>query len=264
MTQSSTPPSVQDVALIVGGGPGISSSCARLFTQSGMRVGIAARNPDKPALQNLEKTHGVRRYACDASEPAAVELLFQNVVRDLGAPTLLVHNIDGRVPGIFGKGITEADPSMALATLRNSAFSAFLVAQQAARLMRENKLNANGANLSSFGLASVSNDSFTLVGTGMPNSSCLYFQGTTQMAAGMGAAFGDGLRCAGGTVVRLGTKTNVASASQYPAGGDASISVKGMVGAPGTRTYQVWYRNAAAFCTPSTFNLTNGLEVTWY
>ena len=140
MTQSNkrdTQPSAQDVALIVGGGPGISSSCARLFAENGMRVGIAARNPDKSVLQNLEKTHGVRRYACDASEPAAVELLFQNVVRDLGAPTLLVHNIDGRVPGIFGKGITEADPSMALDTLRNSAFSAFLVGQQAARLMRE-------------------------------------------------------------------------------------------------------------------------------
>jgi NAD(P)-dependent dehydrogenase (short-subunit alcohol dehydrogenase family) len=135
----------QDVTLIVGGGPGISASCARLFAENGMRVGIAARDPHKPVLENLEKTHGVRRYACDASDPAAVELLFQNIVRDLGAPTLVVHNIDGRVAGIFRKGITEADPSLALETLRNSAFSAFLVGQQAARLMRENKPNANGA-----------------------------------------------------------------------------------------------------------------------
>ena len=134
----------QDVALIVGGGPGISASCARLFAEQGMRVGIAARDPDKSVLQNLEKMHGVRRYACDASEPAAVELLFQNVVRDLGAPTLVVHNIDGRVPGIFGKAITEADPGMVLDTLRNSSFSAFLIGQQAARLMRENKPNARG------------------------------------------------------------------------------------------------------------------------
>ena len=50
-------------------------------------------------------------------------------------PTLVVHNIDGRVPGIFGKKITEADPDMVLQTLRNAAFSAFLVGQQAARLM---------------------------------------------------------------------------------------------------------------------------------
>ena len=34
---------------------------------------------------------------------------------------------------------------MAFDTLRNAAFSAFLVGQQAARLMRENEPNANGA-----------------------------------------------------------------------------------------------------------------------
>jgi NAD(P)-dependent dehydrogenase (short-subunit alcohol dehydrogenase family) len=109
-----------------------------------MRVAIAARDADKPVLQALEKTHGIRRYACDASEPAAVEQLFQQVVRDLGAPTLVVHNIDGRMMGIFRKGIIEADPSLALEVLRNSAFSAFLVGQQAARLMRDNPPNEHG------------------------------------------------------------------------------------------------------------------------
>jgi NAD(P)-dependent dehydrogenase (short-subunit alcohol dehydrogenase family) len=32
----------------------ISASCARLFTTHGMRVGIAARSPDKPVLETLE------------------------------------------------------------------------------------------------------------------------------------------------------------------------------------------------------------------
>ena len=146
MTQSvkrDTQPS-RDIALIVGGGPGISSSCARLFAESGMRVGVAARSPDKPVLQELEKAHGVRRYACDASQPAAVESLFQDVVRDLGRPTLVVHNIDGRMLEIFRKAITEAEPGKVLDTLRNAAFSAFLVGQQAARLMLENEPDANG------------------------------------------------------------------------------------------------------------------------
>jgi NAD(P)-dependent dehydrogenase (short-subunit alcohol dehydrogenase family) len=141
MTQSSQ----QDVALIVGGGPGISASCGRLFAKNGMRVAIAARDPDKPVLQALEKAHGVRRYACDASDPAAVEQLFKSVVRDLGAPRLVVHNIDGRVAGIFRKTIVEADPAMAFETLKNSAHSAFLVGQQAARLMGENDPADNGA-----------------------------------------------------------------------------------------------------------------------
>jgi hypothetical protein len=120
-------------------------------------------------------------------------------------------------------------------------------------------VNAGGANLTTTGNSSLANDTLVLSGTGMANSSCLYFQGTTQISA----AFGDGLRCAGGSVVRLGTKTNVGGASQYPTGSDAPVSVKGAVTAAGTRTYQTWYRNAAAFCTPSTFNLTNGVLVTW-
>ncbi|MEA2809437.1 MAG: hypothetical protein QOJ17_3578, partial [Rhodospirillaceae bacterium] len=49
-----------------------------------------------------------------------------------------------RVPGIFRKGIIEAEPNMAFDTMRNSAFSAFLVGQQAARRMGENKPNVHG------------------------------------------------------------------------------------------------------------------------
>jgi hypothetical protein len=120
-------------------------------------------------------------------------------------------------------------------------------------------VNANGANLSTSGNSSLANDTLVLLGTGMPSSSCLYFQGTSQISA----AFGDGLRCAGGTIVRLSTKTNVGGASQYPGAGNPPVSVKGAVTTPGTRTYQTWYRNAAAFCTPSTFNLTNGMLITW-
>ncbi|MEN9317265.1 MAG: hypothetical protein RIS35_3658 [Pseudomonadota bacterium] len=133
------------VALIVGGGPGISASCARLFAREGLRVAVAARDPDKAVLRELEATLGVRRHACDASDPAAVESLFDQVTQDLGVPSLVVHNIDGRVPGIFGRKITEADPGMVLETLRNSAMSAFLVGQQAARRMLERAPDATGA-----------------------------------------------------------------------------------------------------------------------
>ncbi|MBL8862990.1 MAG: PQQ-dependent sugar dehydrogenase [Planctomycetes bacterium] len=125
-------------------------------------------------------------------------------------------------------------------------------------------VNTAGANLAGFGTASISNDSLLLAGSGMPNSSALYFQGTTQTAGGAGAVFGDGLRCAAGTVIRLATKTNNAGQSSYPDPFDLPISIRGGISfGPQTRTYQCWYRNAAAFCTPDTFNLTNGLSVTW-
>ncbi len=121
-----------------------------------------------------------------------------------------------------------------------------------------------GGTLRADGLASVTSDGLTLRGAQMPNSSALYFQGSATQSAGAGVIFGDGLRCVGGTIVRLGTKNNVLGESQYPEVGDASVSVRGLVTAPGgDRFYQVWYRNAAAFCTVSTFNLSNGWSITW-
>jgi len=122
-----------------------------------------------------------------------------------------------------------------------------------------------GGKLVATGSASLSADTVVLTGTTMPNSSALYFQGTNQAGspAGNGTSFGDGKRCAGGTVIRLGTKTNVAGTSSYPVGGDLPVSVRGSVTTPGTRTYQCWFRNAATFCTASTFNLTNGWEIVW-
>jgi len=120
-----------------------------------------------------------------------------------------------------------------------------------------------GATLRVGGSPSIANDTLVLTGAGMPNIFALYFQGTTQSGGGAGTTFGDGLRCAGGTVVRLGTKLNVANGSRYPEPGDLSVSARGLVMVPGSRTYQVWYRNAASYCTPGTFNLSNGILVSW-
>jgi hypothetical protein len=98
----------------------------------------------------------------------------------------------------------------------------------------------------------------------MPDGSpVLYFQGTTAAGSGNGVAFGDGLRCAGGTIARLGRKTNVTGASSYPEASDTPISMQGGVSGGTSRTYQCWYRNAASFCTSATFNTTNGLSVDW-
>ncbi len=126
-----------------------------------------------------------------------------------------------------------------------------------------------GGRLRATGNPSITDDgdgssSVTLLGNQMPNSSCLYFQGTIRHNSGNGATFGDGLRCAGGSIIRLDTEANVSGASQYPNPTQTSpITVRGNIVAPGTRTYQAWDRNAAAFCTAATFNLSNGLEIVW-
>jgi len=124
-----------EVALIVGGGPGISASCARRFSHQGLKVAVAARDAHKPALQALARERGVTVISCDASEPASVAAMFNEVSRSLGAPRLVIHNIDGHPRDLFRKSITEVDPAAVLATLTNSTFSAFLVGQQAAKAM---------------------------------------------------------------------------------------------------------------------------------
>jgi NAD(P)-dependent dehydrogenase (short-subunit alcohol dehydrogenase family) len=100
-----------------------------------MKVAIAARTAQKPVLVDLEREFGVRRYGCDAAIPESVAVLFESVEKELGSPRLVVHNIDGRVREIFRKGITEADPDLVRDTVTSSAYSAFLVAQQAAKRM---------------------------------------------------------------------------------------------------------------------------------
>lgn len=135
---------MSEVAVIVGGGPGISASCARLFTREGMKVAVAARNIEKPALKELAAEHGVYLVACDAADADSVSSLFDTVKQELGNPTIVVHNIDGRSADIFRKRITEVDPALVQSVIANSTFSAFLVGQQAARCLMDNDIGGNG------------------------------------------------------------------------------------------------------------------------
>jgi len=127
-----------------------------------------------------------------------------------------------------------------------------------------NSIGTGGALVAS-GTPSIASDTFVLQTSGLPaNSSLLFFQGTSAQNSGLGSVFGDGLRCVSGSILRLGSNTSSPTGtSGYPQAGDPTISVRGLLGAGASRSYQGWYRNAAAFCTSSTFNLTNGVSVLW-
>ncbi|MBL8858160.1 MAG: hypothetical protein JNL28_06645 [Planctomycetes bacterium] len=120
-----------------------------------------------------------------------------------------------------------------------------------------------GGKLTGAGVAAVSADTAVLHGADMPDGPALYYQGTLATAAGAGTTFGDGLMCATGVIVRLGIKFNSGGASQLPAVGDPALSLQGGVAPGDVRRYQAWYRDALNFCTSATFNLTNGLEISW-
>jgi hypothetical protein len=122
----------------------------------------------------------------------------------------------------------------------------------------------NGGRLEGLGTPSLTQDTFFLRALRLPTSTpALFIQGTQPIAGGAGYAFGDGLRCAGGSVLRIATRGATSGQVEYPVAGESSISVLGAITGPGTRYYQAWYRNSANFCTPATFNLTNGWQVDW-
>ena len=119
----------REIALIVGTGPGLSASLARLFKKEGMRVALASRTTDK--LAALVKEIDGRAYACDASDPKDVEALFSAVDKDFGAPTLVVYNASGRVRGPF----VDFDAEEVRQTIMITCYGGFLVGQAAAKRM---------------------------------------------------------------------------------------------------------------------------------
>ena len=76
-----------------------------------------------------------------------------------------------------------------------------------------------GGRLHPGGSARVTADTLVLQGSRMPNGSALYYQGTLEVNGGLGAVFGDGLRCAGGTVhpPRHGARTSRVRRNTRPA-----------------------------------------------
>jgi len=116
-------------ALIVGVGPGLSASLARLFAKHGLQVAMAARNPDKLA-RLAEETAGVT-FACETTEPEEVAALFEVVIATQGVPDIVVYNASARARG----PVTDLDPAEVARAIAVSGFGGFLVAQQAARHM---------------------------------------------------------------------------------------------------------------------------------
>ncbi|MCH2104379.1 MAG: hypothetical protein MK297_10255 [Planctomycetes bacterium] len=119
----------------------------------------------------------------------------------------------------------------------------------------------SGAYLFGEGSSSIAADNLVLSAVGLdPGQPGLYFQGNNRVAGGAGIHFGDGLRCAGGGVIRLQVRVASDSGESETT---ASISSLGGVQAGDVRRYQLWYRNPNTTLCGSGFNLSNGYEITW-
>jgi hypothetical protein len=134
----------------------------------------------------------------------------------------------------------------------------------------ENSAGTGGAVLTAAGVASLGFDTFELTSSSeLPSALSIVLQGTTSITP---VDFGDGLRCAGGTLKRLHVENAVGGAMSYPDGAETPIHVQSAslgdaIPLGATRVYQVYYRDAnASFCPApigGTFNATNALSVAW-
>jgi NAD(P)-dependent dehydrogenase (short-subunit alcohol dehydrogenase family) len=116
------------LALIIGAGPGVSASLARLLHMNGYDIALAARNTDK-LIGLAEETHAAA-YPCDVTNRDSIASLFDTV----GAtPDVMIYNPSYRVRG----PLVDLDPDEVQRTIQTTAFGAFLAAQQTARRMLE-------------------------------------------------------------------------------------------------------------------------------
>src|SRR5580704_502175 len=98
---------VDPVCVVTGVGPGTGSALARRFAKGGYRVALLAR--DRQRLAALEQElPGAKAYPCDVSDARQVDKTAELIERDLGAPSVLVHNAVG---GAFGS-FMEIDPQV--------------------------------------------------------------------------------------------------------------------------------------------------------
>jgi hypothetical protein len=123
-----------------------------------------------------------------------------------------------------------------------------------------------GARLDASGLPSVTNDTLVLAGARGPfNNSTLFFQANNNLD-GNGAFLGDGIRCAGGGLIRLKVKSTDANgeANSMPAVITTRSAAFGHTIVAGeTLYYQWWFRDSGGSLCGAESNTSNGLEITW-
>ena len=119
------------IALIVGVGSGNSAAFARALAAENYKVVLAARNIAK--LEALCAEIDAHAISCDATSAESVASLFESMQQDVGTAEVVLYN-----PSAYTAGsITNLDPELVLDSIMQTAFGAFLVAQQAAVGMKQ-------------------------------------------------------------------------------------------------------------------------------
>jgi len=137
----------------------------------------------------------------------------------------------------------------------------------------DNSSFTGGAVLAAGGIAYLSIDSLVFTTSDeKPNATSILLQGTTSLPTGV--AFGQGVRCVGGSMKRLYVKAAVNGSITAPdfAAGDATVSMRSAsLGDPiqsgESRFFLVYYRDpiVSSSCpATSTYNATQTGQISWW
>ena len=86
--------------LITGVGPGTGSALVRRFAEGGYDVAMLARSEDR--LKSLsDEMNSAHSYACDVSDPGALDATYATIKSELSAPAVIVHNAVGAEQGTY-------------------------------------------------------------------------------------------------------------------------------------------------------------------
>lgn len=119
----------EQIAVVVGAGPGLGNALVRRFAEAGMTVAAVSRRGRPPEM--TEHRGLVRGYACDATMGAQVTAVFARVTAELGIPDLVVYNV-----GTWDRaGILDISDELFEQAWRTGCFGGFLVGREAVRTM---------------------------------------------------------------------------------------------------------------------------------
>lgn len=141
------------VCAIVGIGPQNGASFARRFASEGYAVALLSRKTDFSA-QLAAGIETAKTYACDVTDPSAVEAAFAGVRADLGEVDVLIYNAGS---GVWGD-IEELSAHEFELSWRVNTMGAFLASKQVIPSMKEKN---NGAIIFVGATASLRGKPFT-------------------------------------------------------------------------------------------------------
>lgn len=121
----------QQIAVVVGAGPGLGNALVHRFARAGMTVAAISRSGGHVASAPEPDRKRVLGFACDATQSAQVTATFAKIESDMGVPDLVVFNV-----GTWDQAsILDISEELFSQAWRIGCLAGFLVGQTAARIM---------------------------------------------------------------------------------------------------------------------------------